>query len=226
MLDAALDIVIGGAVICREGHTGHVRKVVAETSSNRVTGLIVDHGIRRRRVIVPMRYVERIDGATMHLNITGEQLASLRAYDDIEISQPDPTWAARHGVSGGTRETDHRSCAPYGVPLATAPSGVYIRRCIHSGISDEQIPVGHGTRVSCTDGQIGHVDHVLIDPESETILAFAVHRGRRGARDVLVPASAVSWMHEQEIRVSADRSALSNWQDAEPAAAVGRASSE
>lgn len=79
------------------------------------------------------------------------------------------------------------------------------------------LDIAIGSIVSCRDGRVGRLDHVLLDPQTGIIQALVVRRGALLGRDVIVPAGKVTWIEEGEIRIDADRAALEEFPAYRPA---------
>jgi sporulation protein YlmC with PRC-barrel domain len=202
-LAAALAIALGGEVTCRDGYIGHVRRLVVEPESRRVTGVVVEHGLLRHRVVVPMAHVARTEDTVMCLDIDRRQLGALPPYMAVDIARPDPAWTARHGAVPDDAAADRRAYVPWGVPPLTESIHVMVRRHLHTGVPEPQIPLGQDARVVCPTGLVGHLDQVELDPASHAIRALVVRAGYIRAREVQVPAGRITAIIDGEIRIGA-----------------------
>ena len=59
--------------------------------------------------------------------------------------------------------------------------------------------VGQGACVSCRDGYVGHLERVLVDPDTDDVRALIVGMGNPAARAVRVPAFWVEAVAEDQI---------------------------
>jgi hypothetical protein len=203
-LDARLAVAIGSEVVCRDGRTGHVRRLVIEPESRRVTDLVVEHGLLRHRVVVPIACAEQTEGTVIRLRIDKHQLAALPPYMAVDFVRPDPAWTARHGDVPDDLAADRWAYGPWDGPSGIESAGVLVRSHLHTGLSDSQIPIGPGTRVARSSELIGYFDRVLLDPTTHAICTLVVREGHIRTKEVQVPAGQVMWITEGEIRVDTD----------------------
>jgi hypothetical protein len=199
--DAALVIAVGGDVECRDGHAGHVHRLVAEPESMRVTGMVVEHGVLRHRVVVPMAHITRTEDRVACLAIEKRQVAALPPFIAVDFARPDPAWTARHGAVPDDAAADRRAYVPWGVPPITESANVMVRRHLHTGIADPQILLGQGTRVVSCSGLVGHLDQVLLDPATLAIRTLVVRTGHIHTTEVQVSADRITRITDGEIRI-------------------------
>ncbi len=212
-----LDIKIGSAVQCRDGRAGRVIKLVVAPGSKRVTHLVVERGLLLRRdVVVPIERAVRTDGETVELDMSADDLNSLPEYAEVDFVQPDTTLAASYGHPREETLVSLRSYTPTGLPLVSSWSGL-VQVHTHTGVPEEATPLGRGTRVSCRDGRMGRLDHVLLDPESGAVRALVVRKGHLLTKDVIVPADWIETVTEEEIVLAADRALLEKLPEYRPA---------
>src|SRR5579875_3075428 len=146
-----LDIKIGSAVQCRDGRAGRIIKLVVAPGSKRVTHLVVERGLLLHRdVVVPIERVARTEGDTVVLDMSGDDLNALPAYAEVDFAQPDPTLAASYGHTREEAVVSLCSYTPTGVPLVSSWSGM-VQVHTHTGVLEEEMPIGRGTRVSCRE---------------------------------------------------------------------------
>ncbi len=203
----SLDLKLGNVVVCRDGRAGRVTKLVVDPGSKHVTHIIVQHGLLHHAVVVPIEHVAQVQDDTLVLTLDLEELAALPRFAEVDYTLPNPAWSTHLGHRPATG-VDPRGRAPSGIPLAAAWTSLFIKGHTHRGMSGEEIPIGRGTRITCRDGQVGRLDHVLLDPESDTVHALVVRTRHLLGKDVIVPADRVAWIAEDEIRINADHSPL------------------
>lgn len=206
---AALDVKIGAHAECSDGSAGRVTKLVVEPGSKRVTDLVVEHGLLlHHAVVVPVGDVVGAEGDTVLLTLSLVQLKALPEYAEIDFAIPDADWAERHGYPRHDTLVGLSSYPWGGMDLAPASSGSMIVTHVDVGVSETETPIGRGTRVSCRDGVVGVIDHVLIDPETETVRTLVVAKGHLLTKDVVVPAAWVEEVREDETVLATDRAML------------------
>ena len=207
---AALDIKIGSNVECRDGHAGRVAKLVVEPGNKRLTHLVVERGLLRRRdVLVPVERIASAEGDTVMLALNVDDLDDLPEYREVDFAMPDADWAERHGYPPVDTLIDLRIMAPTVGELAPAAPMVLVEGELHLGVPDPEAPVGRDTRITARDGTtVGKLDHVLLDSETRAVRGLVVRKGHLSTKDVMVPASWVERVGEDEIVLGVDRALL------------------
>ncbi len=87
-------------------------------------------------------------------------------------------------------------------PYATAEGPEYVR------MERENIPAGEravrrGARVQATDGDVGHVDEFLVNPDGDLITHLVLREGHLwGRKDVSIPVSAIDLIEEDTVFLS------------------------
>jgi hypothetical protein len=94
--------------------------------------------------------------------------------------------------------------------LLSAGSGLMVQMGGPAGSAPADVLVGRGARVLCPAGLVGHVDHVLVDPDTDAVRALVVRQGPLLATDVLVPVDWVETVTAEEIVIGADRARLAH----------------
>ena len=214
---AALDIKIGSPVRCRDGRAGGVIKLVVEPGSKRVTHLVLEKGWKLTHdVAVPIERIERVEDGWVVLDMSVDELNALPEYAELDYAVPDASWAEQHGYPSGDTLVDLSSAPPAGW-LAPAWSGPLIQGHTHLGVPPRERPVGRGTRVTARDRTVGRLDHVLLDREAGAVRALVVRKGHLLAKDVIVPATWVERVNEDEIVLGADQALLERLPEYRPA---------
>jgi sporulation protein YlmC with PRC-barrel domain len=171
-----MKIDIGARVRTLDGREVH--RVVVDLDYKVVTGVVVLKGrLLSRDVLVPLDFIDRVDGDTVVLRLNADQLEQLPEFAYNEILAPPPAWTLA-GVY------------PDGSVL------IPIRQ--RKRLGEHHVDLTPGTRVLATDGEAGRVDEVELDPTTGELDAFWIRAGRLFAQDVRVP---VEWVE----RVDAER---------------------
>jgi len=215
--DTSLDISIGTTVTCQDGSKGRVTRLVVEPNSRHVTHLVVQYGVPHHEVVVPIEQVTQGQDDTLVLTMRRDELAQLPRFAEVDYILPDPAWLAKLGHPFGGIVFDVRGYTISGIPLDAAWAGHIVTGHMHRGMPAEETPIGRGTRVTCGEGLVGRLDHVLLDPKTDIVQALVVRKGHLLGRDVIVPASQVEWIAEDEIHIDADRATLEEFPAYHPA---------
>jgi sporulation protein YlmC with PRC-barrel domain len=189
-MDQTTAITIGAEASCTDGICGEVRRVVVDPVAQEVTHLAVEpkgrQGLSR---LVPLDLVE-VSGGEIRLHCT---LAEFDQLDPAEETQFLP----------GTR--GYAAYGPEQViswPYASLAGDPSVAGGTVSGISEtvtfDTVPLGEvevrrGEPVHATDGHIGHVEGLVIDPGNHHVTHVLLKEGHLwGRKEVAIPISAVT----------------------------------
>jgi hypothetical protein len=183
------EFVIGADASCTDGACGQVTRVVVNPVAQTVTHLVGEpkhrQGLGR---LVPLDLVSGT-AAQVRLNCTQEEFHQL---DSAEETQFIP------GTAGYAEYGPGQVLAwPYYGLGAAGPSPALETPGVSQTITFDTIPAGElavrrGDRVHATDGAIGHVQGLVIDPGSHHVTHILLAEGHLwGHKDVAIPVSAV-----------------------------------
>jgi len=189
-MDETTPLVIGAGARCTDGACGEVSRVVVDPVARAVTHLVVEpagrQGLGR---LVPLDLVDST-GGEIRLRCT---LAEFEKLDAAEETQFVP----------GTR--GYAAYGPEQVlawPYSSLGGIDSVQGEIVSGISEtityDTLPLGEvavrrGDRVHATDGAIGHVEGLVIDPRNHHVTHVLLQEGHLwGHKEVAIPISAVT----------------------------------
>ena len=107
--------------------------------------------------------------------------------------------------------------------LISTTSGVIAAACGHDGPQATPVLIGRGARVFANDGLVGHVDHVLVDPDNDAIRALVIHPLDPLNSDAVIPARWVVQADAENIVVAAE---LASFRRPLPSGRIMRAASQ
>ena len=82
-------------------------------------------------------------------------------------------------------------------------------------VPDGEVALHRGTEIEATDGHVGKVDKLIIEPESEHITHIVLHKGHLwGKKDIMIPLSAVERVEYDAIYLNVDKEAVSDFPQA------------
>jgi len=186
----AMPFRIGAGARCTDGACGQVSRVIVNPAAREVTHLVVDpkqrHGPGR---LVPVDLVDATTGQ-IRLRCTLAEFQVLRLAQETEsVPDLDPTghpghatkqvpWWPRYPwvhVSRGPGKPE----APQEVTVDSVPSG--------------EVDVRRGLTVCATDGEIGQVQGLVVEPGGHHVTHVLLQERRmRGRREVAIPIGAVT----------------------------------
>ncbi len=199
-MSEATEFVIGSKVACTDGICGELRRVVVNPVARAITHLAVEPPHRKGEGrLVPIDLVVTA-GDEIRLKCTRAQFEVLEEADETQLLS---------GAPGdyGYGQQDMLSLPYYGLGLSGMGSVGGVGR---AGVGDigrtlhreeetfDRVPVGEvevrrGEHVHATDGNIGRVKGLVIDPSDHHVTHFLLDEGHLwGAKTVAIPIGAVT----------------------------------
>jgi sporulation protein YlmC with PRC-barrel domain len=188
---------IGAAVSCTDGACGEVIRVVVDPVARAVTHLVVEpkhrQGLGR---LVPLDLVEVTQGE-IRLRCT---MAEFERLDSAEETQfvPGSSGYAAYGP-------DQVLSLPYYGLAGTAGvlGGTGLEQeNLSQTVTYDRVPLGEvavrrGERVHATDGSIGRVQGLIVDPGDHAVTHVLLQEGHLwGHKEVAIPISAVTGVED------------------------------
>lgn len=204
-----MDIELGTPVFGPEGRLGAIEAIVMHPSEERVTHLVVRHGhLFSTSKVVPIEAVAA----------SSEERTWVRLNQDAFDRLPD--FLKQHYTNEPPESMGEpfRHLAPTGVLWPSTLVGWYLPAEVSEPTShlDENLPPGElslkaGTEVFATDGKVGRVEEVRVDPATGRASALVVRRGLFFHRDVSLP---IDWVAEigERVRLTCSRAELDRLQ--------------
>lgn len=165
---------IGAEAHCSDGECGEVRRFVIDPATQAVTHLVIEpkHGHEPGR-LVPVDLVDATTGG-IRLRCTIAQFGNLEHAEETDMVEGTGLGI---GMPGGP---------PMGIPQ---PAQVVVEDVVPLG----EVEVSPGEPVHATDGEIGHVQGFLVDPDNHRLTHVLLREGHLwGRKEVAIPVSAVT----------------------------------
>src|SRR5580704_18373878 len=177
---------IGSTAACTDGLCGAVSRVVVDPVAREVTHLVVEpehrSGLGR---LVPLDLVTPGAGA-VRLRCTREDFDQLPPAEETDF------------LPGGSGYEDYEAHEAYywpyygldvvGEPIVANASGIVTRDMLPKG----EVAVRRGERVHATDGEIGKVEGLVIEPTHGHVTHVLLQEGHLwGRKQVAIPIGAV-----------------------------------
>ena len=185
---------IGSDVSCTDGPCGALTRVVVDPIARVVTDLVVEpeHRIGLAR-LVPLELVEA-GGEKVLLGCSLAEFEQLERAEEMEYLSglnagldysPDATWTLPYYGLGGAGGLGLGSDLEAGAVNALQP-------VIYDRVPLGEVDVRRGEPVQATDGSIGKVQGVVIDPRDHHMTHVLLQEGHLwGKKDVAIPITAV-----------------------------------
>jgi sporulation protein YlmC with PRC-barrel domain len=197
MADTA-EFTIGAEASCSDGPVGTVNRVVVDPVAKALTHLVVEpgflHGPSR---LVPLDLVEVAPGA-VRINCTKAEFEKLEPAEETKFI-PRTTGFASYGAGdvlswpyyGASGLGDLDGIGGAGGMGAEGGSPVS-RRVTYDTVPVGEVGVRRGQPVLATDGAIGHVQGLVVHPDSGHVTHVLLQEGHLwGRKEVAIPISAV-----------------------------------
>ena len=154
-----MDIPIHADVNSTEGHVGKSTHIIVDLINEQVTHFVVKSKKPSGQYVVPLDKVKEASRELIVLDCTTEEVyqlppfneAQYNGYDDYDSAPPVPTYGAG---SSSTLYHPHRQ----------GGAGAAVTQARLRGLA-----INKGARVLATDGEVGKIDELVIDPETNRV---------------------------------------------------------
>jgi sporulation protein YlmC with PRC-barrel domain len=180
---------IGAEVVCSDGPCGKLARVVVDPVARAITHLAVEpeHGKDGR--LVP---IDRVASAGDPITLTCTQAQ----FEQFEYADEYDLLPAEEGSGADAYDPRHVLTWPYYAMYTSGPhhGRVHVGRHIeeHDSVPLADVEIRRGDHVHATDGTIGRVHGLIIDPRDHNVTHFLLEEGHLwGAKTVAIPITAV-----------------------------------
>jgi sporulation protein YlmC with PRC-barrel domain len=177
---------IGAHASCTDGPVGEVVRVIINPVADTLTHLVVEpHGREGLARLVPVDQVE-VAGDEIRIRCTHAEFEQLDYAEETEYV-PGTKGYADYGPEQVAYNPYYRLGVPG--PVTEINSQVITYDTVPLG----EVDVRRGEHVLATDGEIGHVEGLVIEPGSHHVTHVLLKEGHLwGRKDVAIPISAVT----------------------------------
>jgi sporulation protein YlmC with PRC-barrel domain len=193
---------IGAEVTCGDGACGHVRRVVIDPVARVVTHLVVEPGKwSGPDRLVPIDLVDS-SADEIRLQCSGAQFDALEEAEET------------HFLSDASEQLGYGSGEMYTWPYYGLGLGTDMgtgMAAMPPFITKDRVPVGEvevrrGEQVHATDGDIGQLHGLVIDPKDHHVTHILLEEGHLwGKKKVAIPIGAVTDVAEGGVRLNLTR---------------------
>ena len=219
-----VEFMIGSDVVCRDGACGELKRVVVDPDARVVTHLVVEprhrHGTGR---LVPVDLVAQSGEETIRLLCTTAEFRSLDDAEELEVVDgPGDDWAYPAEQMMSLPHLGLGLGGPGGEGAGAGHMSITegARVLISDRVPAGEVEVRRGARVHATDGPIGRVQGLLVDPGSHQVTHVVLDEGHLwGSKRVAIPIAAVTRVDE-DLRLNLSKDQIQHLPAVDPAAAV------
>lgn len=191
------DLNIGAQMFCADGKCGKLAKFAVNTDAWQVTHLIVEEGLLLKRArVFPIHSIERATPDEIHLAFKADELVNYPEYREEVIEKLAPMHV---GSSRPTFPVDQG-----GTPYAhsTAPPVHKVFQRVRFGVPEDLAVVEQGTPIIGLDGQIGKLDHFLVDAADGRITRLVAQQGILFTTKRTIPVSMAEFISEKGVSIA------------------------
>jgi len=197
------DIPIGAKVECADGSCGKSVTIIVNPTTQKVTNLVVENKSlpHPNQRLVPFDQVVETTRNSIRLSCTQDELAAMDSFiKEQYIKSKGAPPAVSLYVSDGF-------VSDWYMPP-------YVTSTVETLVEVERIPPGEmaarrGMHVAATDGNVGKLGELIIDPDSEHITHLVLLEGHPwGKKEVTVPISAIDHVAEDTVYLKLDKQAV------------------
>jgi hypothetical protein len=206
---------IGAEARCSDGSCGTVTRVVVDPIAVAITHVVVEPRHRKGLgKLVPLDLIEAAD-AGIQLRCTLAEFDKLESAEETEFL-PAGAGYGEYGTDQVLRRPYYRLGLGLGMGgftlagLRERDAGLTPRGSAQPVIRDTvplgEVAIRRNDPVRATDGAIGKVQGLVVDPESHHVTHVLLQQGHLwGAREVAIPISAVATLDDDGIHLNLTR---------------------
>lgn len=184
-----MDISLNAEVQCNDGKAGHVTHVILHPIKDELTHIIVHH--HGQDYEVPVSWILDADSEIVRLDCWGKDIAKQPRFIDTEYIRA-PVEVEDMAVTG-------YSLMGYYMPYVTTET--YAVK--HEHIPANELEFTRGTLVFTKEGRAGHVDELVVDPETYHITHIVLREGHLwGKKDVLIGVEHIQHIDNEGVHIN------------------------
>ena len=192
-------IPLNATVQCTDGPCGESITVVVNPLSNQVTYVVVEDKTLPPpgQMMVPVDQVVETSRDTIRLSCSQADVAGMQPFVSrhfVQVQVPEPGYLAYDSVN----------MLPYVASMETMTD---FTDEVH--VPEGQVAIHRGTRVEATDGHLGTVAELVVNPQNGEITHFVMEEGHfRGKQELTLPLSAVDRVEGTTVYLKLDKEAI------------------
>ncbi len=189
-----MEIPINVRVYCADGDCGRSTRLIVNPVTRAVTHLVVrERDEPHTERLVALKWIDRTTLDMILLSCTRERLSKMSPFVVTRF--------LREALPDYEHPAESHVAWPYRVSYDVKTVQVQERR-----VPPHELEVTPGTRVRATDGEIGHVNEFLVDPQDSHITHLVLREGRLwGQKDVAIPISEIQHFDGEAIKLKLDK---------------------
>lgn len=197
-----MDIPLNVPVYCSDGPGGRSTAIVVERPTRKVTHFVVN--LEERQLLVPIEAIAGSTALRIDLHWSRAQLSAAEPFV-VEVPADEEHLAFLADSMAGSNVL-----GPY-----TSPDVAYMAEALSNATMEQEQVAGNAlaihrdARVAATDGDVGEVDELIIDPATNEVSHLVLRKGHFwGKRDVTIPLNQVDRVEGDVVYLKLDKKAI------------------
>lgn len=194
-----VDIPLNADVECVDGACGESVTVIVDPVARKVTHLVVEDREFVQR-LVPVDEVAETTSDSISLHCSRDELSKMEPFLErhyVKKEEPNPDYYVDQYI--------------YQLPYVT-PTQIITMPVDVEHIPPGEVAVRRDTLVEATDGHVGKVSELVVDPAKGEITHFILQEGHLwGKKEVSLPLSAVDHTEEETVYLKLDKKAIESF---------------
>lgn len=193
-----MELPLNAEVHCTDGRCGRSSYIVLNPATEQITHIVVkERQPSRVERLVPAVLVRDTAAEVILLDCSLEEFSALEPFNQTEFVYGDlPHHATDPSLT---------LLWPYAVPA---------KRIVDERIRPippGELAIRRGARVEASDGRVGRVDLLLVDPDTGDITHLCLREGRRGeGKSVCIPVAEIERIEEKVVHLRIDKEAVAS----------------
>lgn len=203
-----MHIKIGVPIYAEDGQVGRVSRIILHPATNDMHGVVAtEDALLPHDVVIPRIWIVGADEDGMTVRGTSEDVANLEAFALSQYSVPPEDWIP---PTDSPASIYLFPASPYSVGAfdRPRPSPPPISHELES-LGDGDVEINGTTAVYCGERQVGRVDRVFTEGETEHVTHVVLNRGTM-RRDIAVPVDHITSIGDEGIQLDLSEEELDN----------------
>jgi sporulation protein YlmC with PRC-barrel domain len=184
---------MGVRVDARDGHCGHLTRVIIDPVAQSLTHLVVTPRQKALARLVPVDVVESVENDVLRLDCTKERF---NRFDIAEEAQFLPADTDSFGYGDGSMKWPF-----YGLEAEHSPGSGRHQPMYSDRVPTGEVEIRRGASVHAKDGWIGAVQGLVIEPTDHHVTHLLLQEGHLwGRKQVAIPIGSAARVGD-EVRV-------------------------
>ena len=182
-----MNIDLRAEVLCTDGRAGGCTRVIVNPTALRLTHLVIQESeAPHSERLVPLDRVIRTNTAGIKLDCTRRELSLMDEF--VELTHM------------SVKLPDYPNSAQLLLVGEEIPEQTVTVMQAEENIPPDEVAIDSHTRVKATDGQVGQVDELEVEPESGRIAWLVMREGHLwGQKGVAIPAAEIERVESQAV---------------------------